>query len=348
MSEAQKEKFADAQSLARQEHEAEKAPTETIATYIERQKPAILAALPRNVDVDRFARIVLTTIRTSPRLLECSPMSILAAVMQSAQLGLEPGSGLGECYVIPYKHEATFQLGYRGVTKLAHNSGEVSNVWAEAVYEGDDFRVELGTNPGIHHLPTLDAEGRGTFAAMTAVYAVGRMKDGTMQFAVMTKAEVEQHRDRYSKGKDSSDSPWKDPLGAVEMGKKTVVIRLGKMLPLSAEVTRAFSLDGAVRRDLKPEMTLVPDKDETPLESKALGAEPEPVIEAPADIEPPAPDEEVAEFEEVAPSGSASMIRTLECLGCGREQSMSPDATEFDIANLTCDKCGGRYKVVVP
>ena len=238
MSEAQKEKFAKEQGLAKQEADAQKAPTETIATYIDRQKPAILAALPRNVDVDRFTRIVLTTVRTTPRLLECNPMSILAAVMQSAQLGLEPGSGLGEAYIVPYNHEATFQIGYRGVTKLAHNSGDVSNIWAEAVYDGDRFEVQMGTDPRIVHLPVLDGEGRGSFKAMTAAYAVARMKDGTTQFAVMTKKEIEAHRDHYAKGKDTAASPWKDDLGAVEMAKTTVAIRLGKRLPRSADATR--------------------------------------------------------------------------------------------------------------
>lgn len=250
---------------------------QTIQTYIEKQKPAILAALPRNIDVDRFTRIVLTEVRKNPDLLACEPMSILAAVMQSAQLGLEPGSGLGEAYIIPYKHEATFQMGYRGITKLARNSGDVSSIFAEAVYGGDLFDVQMGTEPRIVHKPDLEVEGRGTFEAMTHVYAVAKMKDGTTQFAVMSKPEIEAHRDRYSRGASSKLSPWSDPLGAVEMAKKSVVLRLCKMLPLSAEAARAFSTDGSVRHELKADMTLVPDKEEEAVEPEALGAAEEPI-----------------------------------------------------------------------
>lgn len=271
-SDQMKEKLAaKADALAEQEAAIVKQPSETIAAYLERQRPAIMAALPRNVDVDRFARIVLTSVRTTPKLLTCNPMSLLAAVMQSAQLGLEPGAGLGEAYIIPYAGEAQFQMGYRGAVKLARNSGDIAAVYAEAVYEGDMFAVEMGTDPRITHRPDLLVEGRGTFDAMTTVYAVAKLSSGETQFAVMTKAEIEQHRDRYSKGKAAKDSPWRDPLGAVEMAKKTVVIRLSKMLPLSSEASRAFSVDGTVRHELSPDMSMVPDHETAPVEASALG-----------------------------------------------------------------------------
>jgi len=275
-----KEKLAEKQNaLAAQEHATAKEPTETIATYLQRQRPAILAALPRNVDVDRFARIVLTSVRTNPRLLTCNPMTLLAAVMQSAQLGLEPGSTLQEAYLIPYGSDVQFQIGYRGTVKLARNSGSIATIYAEAVYDGDTFQVDLGTEPKITHRPDLLADGRGTFDAMTSVYAVAKLANGECQFAVMTKAEIEQHRDRYSKGKNTKDSPWKDPLGAVEMAKKTVVLRLSKMLPLTAETARAFAADGTVRHELSRDMSMIPDADAEKVSPEALGA-----VETDADV----------------------------------------------------------------
>jgi len=245
----------------------------TIAQYLDAQKPAIMAALPRNIDVDRFTRIVLTTVRKNPELLKCDPMSILAATMQSAQLGLEPGSGLGEAYIIPYKREATFQMGYKGIVKLARNSGDLNAIWAEAVYAGDTFKVVMGTEPKIVHEPDFTNDARGTYEAMTHVYAVAKLSSGDVQYAVMTKAEIEQHKKRYSRGATSSQSPWSDPLGAVEMAKKTVVLRLGKMLPLSAEVARAFAADGTVRKELTADMSTLPDAEDEKVDASAIGAE---------------------------------------------------------------------------
>jgi len=254
-------------ALATQEATAEQSKGVTLAQYLDKQKPAITSALPRNIDVDRFTRICMTVVRTNPRLLKCDPMSILAAVMQSAQLGLEPGSGLGEAYIIAYGNQAQFQMGYRGVAKLAHNSGDVTTIEARAVYDGDQFKVYLGTDPRIEHIP--DATSRD-FDSLTAVYAVATMHDGSKQFDYMTKEEIEAHRDHYSKAK-GSDTPWGDKLSAVEMAKKTVVIRLAKMLPLSAEVSRAFASDGVVRHELSADMTMVPDAESESVEPSALG-----------------------------------------------------------------------------
>lgn len=64
--------------------------------------PEIQRALPKHMDADRIARIALTAVRTTPKLLDCDQFSFLAALMQSAQLGLELNTGLGQAYLIPY------------------------------------------------------------------------------------------------------------------------------------------------------------------------------------------------------------------------------------------------------
>ena len=287
---------------------------QTIAVYLERQKPAIMAALPRNVDVDRFTRIVLTNVRQSPRLMACNPMSLLAAVMQAAQLGLEPGNGLNEAHLVPYGNEVSFQLGYRGAVKLATNGDVVRSIYAEAVYAGEHFRVRMGTEPGIDHLPDFSVAGRGTFAAMTHVYAVATLANGERQFVAMGKAEVEQHRDRYSKAASKKESPWSDELGAVEMAKKTVVLRLSKLLPLTAEVSRAFAADGVVRHELAPDMALIPDAADETVDPADLGAA------------------------EPAPLQAA-------CKECGALTLLTDDCTEADIEGLECAACGGAMEL---
>src|SRR5690348_15772894 len=81
------------------------------------QSPAMLAqlrlALPKAITPERLARLVLTEVRRIPALLDCNRNSLLGAVLQAAQLGLEPGV-LGQCWIIPYKGNATFVLGYQG------------------------------------------------------------------------------------------------------------------------------------------------------------------------------------------------------------------------------------------
>ncbi len=99
-------------------------------------------ALPSVMTPERFTRIVLTAIRNNQKLAQCDKGSFFAAVMSSAQLGLEPNTPLGQAYLIPYGNECQFQIGYKGLIDLAYRSGEVSIIQAQTVYEKDEFVYE--------------------------------------------------------------------------------------------------------------------------------------------------------------------------------------------------------------
>ena len=195
----------------------------------------IALALPRGMTADRMARIALTEMRRTPKLLECSIASLSGAVMQCAQLGLEPGP-MGLAYLIPYKTVATFQLGYKGVLALTWRSDLISSVQAEVVYEGDHFEFAYGIPPKLEHVPAAE---RDPDAAPTHVYAAIGTTSGGWIFRVMSFEEIEKHRNLYSKAK--GDSPWSTAWD--EMACKTVLIRTCKRAPISAETHRAISLD---------------------------------------------------------------------------------------------------------
>lgn len=205
-------------------------------------KEQIKRALPKQLEADRFMRVMLTELRTTPALANCSPESFLSALMQSAQLGLEVGNGLGHAYLIPFGNgkdtqgRANVQLiiGYRGMLDLIKRSGQVSKLSVRAVHEKDDFHYEYGLNEDMKHLPTIEAET----GELTYVYAVVHMKDGTKQFEVMSRKQIEEIR---LQSKASGASTWKNHFE--EMAKKTVVRRLFKYMPISVEMERAIILD---------------------------------------------------------------------------------------------------------
>lgn len=203
----------------------------TVDVMLSNAKDQIQKALPAVISSDRFIRVAVTEIRKSPQLQQCNPISVCAAVMQAAQLGLEFGSTLGHAYLIPYKNEATLQVGYRGLMHLCRRSGMVKKFEARAVYEGDFFEYELGTNPFIKHRPT------GNQKNMVAVYAVATLEDGTTQFDVMSREALEEHQRKYSRNNGTWNSAFE------EMSKKTVIKRIIKMLPISTEVAEALDRD---------------------------------------------------------------------------------------------------------
>ena len=149
------------------------------------------------------------------------------AVMQAVQLGLEPGL-LGHCYILPYKREATFIIGYKGMIDLARRSGHIQSIYAHAVHENDEFEYELGLHPKLEHKPS-----HGDRGAFIGAYAVAHFKDGGYQMEFMPKSEIEKRRKR-SASANSSYSPWSSDYE--EMAKKTVVRYMFKYLPISIEV----------------------------------------------------------------------------------------------------------------
>lgn len=217
-------------------------PAQTIGAYIKQMESQIAQVLPKHITLERLTRISLTTIRTNPKLLECTVPSLLAAVMQSAQLGLEPGL-LGHCYIIPYGKEATFVIGYKGMIDLARRSGNIKSIYAHAVYENDDFDYEYGLNPGLKHKPAMT--NRGQFLG---AYAVAHFNDGGYQFEFMPKEEIDIRRKR---SKASNSGPWVTDYE--EMAKKTVVRHMFKYLPLSIEVMQSAAQDETVKKDFREE-----------------------------------------------------------------------------------------------
>jgi recombination protein RecT len=199
----------------------------TIYDMVASMKGQIEKALPKHMNPDRLLRIMTTEMRKNPRLAECEPMSLLGSLMLSAQLGLEPGP-LGHCYLIPFKRECQFIIGYKGMIDLARRSGDVSVIYAETVCENDKFEFGLGLDPYIKHEPALTNRGRAV-----AWYGVAKFKDGGFYIKVMGPDEIESHRMR-SKSENSNFSPWRTDFN--EMAQKTVIRAMFRYLPVSPEI----------------------------------------------------------------------------------------------------------------
>lgn len=236
---------------------AAKAEKKTMQAYIKAMGPAIKKALPSVITPERFTRMVLSALSSTPKLAECSPQSFLAAMMTAAQLGVEPNTALGQAYLLPYRNHGTmecqFQLGYKGLIDLAYRSGEVSVIQAHTVYENDVFEYELGMDPKLRHVPAKADRGEAV-----AYYAMFKTKDGGYGFEVMSVDDVQRHAQRYSKSYGSGSSPWRSNFD--EMAKKTVLKRALKYAPLKSDFVRGVAQDETIKAELSDEMYAVPDE----------------------------------------------------------------------------------------
>lgn len=236
-------------------------------------KPQIEAALPSVLTGERFSRMILSAMSTTPQLAACTPQSFLGAMMQAAQLGVEPNTPLGQAYLIPFRNkgvlECQFQLGYKGLIDLAYRSGAVKDIQAHEVYENDAFEYELGLTPILKHKPAMKNRGE-----VIAYYAIYHTKDGGYGFEVMSKEDIQKHAEGYSKSYTSTYSPWTNNFD--EMAKKTVIKKCLKYAPLKTEFIRQLAADNTIKTELAEHMTEVNDVTEyTDIEVTATPVEAE-------------------------------------------------------------------------
>ena len=229
----------------------------------------IAKALPSVLTPERYTRMVMTALSTNPDLQKCTPESFLGAVMQAAQLGVEPNTPLGQAYLIPYRNkgrlECQFILGYKSFLDLAYRSGEVSIIDAQAVHANDEFEYEYGLEPKLKFKPALKNRGE-----VIAYYAMFKTKAGGFNFLVMSKEDIQAHAKTYSKAYSTGYSPWSTNFDA--MAKKTVLKQVLKYAPLKSEFVKNLAADETIKTDIQPDMVDVNDETEpinvTPVEEE--------------------------------------------------------------------------------
>lgn len=201
-------------------------------------KQQLAHALPKHLPPERFIRIALTALTRTPKLTDCTQESLFKCLLDLSAMGLEPDGR--RAHLIPYGNACTLIIDYKGIVELVMRSGQVSNIHADVVCDGDAFVYDMG------EIKKHEIDFRKPRGNVYAVYAVCTFKDGTKASCVMSRDEVESVRKRSRAG---NSGPWQTDWN--EMAKKTAFRRLSKWLPLSPEIRDAVEhgdddpLDGA-------------------------------------------------------------------------------------------------------
>lgn len=191
-----------------------------VEDFFQANRKSIEAVLPRYLTTDRLLRIAQGAIRQTPRLQECTIGSLFGAVLICAQMGLEPNTHQGHCWLIPRKNsrpkkgpdgrvmednnrkwiwedlwEVQVQLGYKGRIELAYRSPKIKLLKAVPAYENDPvLDIDEGTVQTIQHKPLL----RGNRGEIIGFYAVAKLDTGEALFEWMPVEDVNRIRDEYS------------------------------------------------------------------------------------------------------------------------------------------------------
>ena len=209
---------------------------------IDRAKTTLMQFLGR--DEKRYLKFVssmTTCIASDPKLLSCTPESLMGAFYECARVDLFPSNQIGECYILPYKDKAQFQMGYKGFVTLFYRSG-VSTISSDIVRENDKFENIKGTDPKIIHIPADTNRGKAIGA-----YAFAKL-NGEIIHQYMNKEEIMKIKE-LSPAKTSKYSPWNSNQDPQKwMWQKTVIKQLAKLLPTTEALSHAIHLDNVCER----------------------------------------------------------------------------------------------------
>lgn len=230
-------------------------PKEQISYLLNQRKGEIAKMLPKHLNAERLLKVAQIAATTTPALAKCDVASLVGAIGQCAQMGLEPNTVLGHAYLVPFntkRKDANGQerwvnsvqviIGYKGLIDLARRSGQIISIAAHEVCESDEFELVYGLDEKLTHKPAMGERGE-----VIGFYAVAKLKDGGHAFEFMSRHQVEKIRDgsqgwqQAVKLKKQAVHLWQAHF--VEMGRKTVIRRLAKFLPLSIEFQTAAALD---------------------------------------------------------------------------------------------------------
>jgi recombination protein RecT len=232
-------------------------PREQVAYLLNQKKSEIAKMLPKTLSIDRLLKVAQIAATTTPALAKCDVPSLIGAIGQCAQLGLEPNTVLGHAYLVPFNtkrkdgdgnerwvNSVQVIIGYKGLIELARRSGQIISIAAHEVCQNDKFNLVYGLNETLEHTPALGERGD-----VIGFYAVAKLKDGGHVFEFMSTHQINEIKEasqgyqQAKKWKKEATHPW--TVHFVEMGRKTVIRRLSKYLPLSIEFASAVALDAA-------------------------------------------------------------------------------------------------------
>ena len=161
----------------------------------------------------RLALAIRQAAVANPKVYECDRQSIAQAVAMSALTGLQPGGVKPDVYLIPRGRQLQWQVSARGLQKLFARVGWVRMV-AQVVHAEDEYRVVLGTDDRIEHVPC--GKYPESLADVRAIYVVGQHRDGYKVCVDVPMGAI-----LARKKKSQSGNVWSEwPL---EMAQKTAV-----------------------------------------------------------------------------------------------------------------------------
>lgn len=203
-------------------------------------RPNVVAKFQQLLGPDKSAAYitnVLQVVNGNSALANADPLTVFAAAVNAAAMNLSISPALGHAYIVPFKGQAQFQMGYKGLIQLAQRSGQFKSINEAIVYEG-----QLATSDPLMGF-TFDWSAKKSDVVI-GYAARFELLNGFEKTIYMSRADVLKHAGKFSQTFKKGFGIWKDHEEAMAI--KTVVKQLLKWAPLSIDMQRAVVSDQAV------------------------------------------------------------------------------------------------------
>jgi recombination protein RecT len=198
-----------------------------------------------NTSPQKFKQMLVNELERSPKLQDAflkKPSSFFASALYCAELNLSPSSLVGEFYFTVMNEEVKPILGYKGLVTLLLRSNKIKKIWAEIVYNEDDFEYELGLEPKMVHIPSFNS--KKTCDNIKCIYACAKI-EGEVVFKVMTIEEIKTIVNMLETPSEYYFNDRKDP--EKWSLKKVVLKQMSKLIPKEDDrLLKAVSYDDNV------------------------------------------------------------------------------------------------------
>ncbi len=189
---------------------------------------------PSPVNFSREAGFALQLLEANSYLAGMNQQSIVNAIKNVALCGITLNPSMKLAYLVPRDGRACLDISYMGLIKIATDSGSVTKVNCQLVYEKDDFIIEYGSNQKLVHRPNPFID-RGE---LIGVYTVATLHNSEIMIETMCMTDIESIKKRSKAFTSGKSCPWKTDEG--EMIRKTCIKRASKYWTKTEQLKNAI------------------------------------------------------------------------------------------------------------
>jgi len=182
-----------------------------------------------------------------------SPMSVIKSALQAATYDLPIDPSLGYAYIVPFNNsykddrgmwqkrkQATFVIGYKGMTQLCLRTGAYSRI-PDAVDVREGELISYDRLTGDAEFKWIEDEDEREKLPIVGYAGYFRLVNGAEKTIYMTVSQIRKHEEKNRKG-SSMGKGWREDFDA--MARKTVIRRLcSKYALMSIEYQSTASRD---------------------------------------------------------------------------------------------------------